>query len=164
MVTKPKSNSVLTHEVNDNAVTFNVLEVGTLRLDFSKLNSAIIQRAAMHGMIQRISDAAAISRDPTTGQSATPEAKYTAMKALVDHYESGTSEWRTAKVGGAGRVSNLLPALVKLYPNRSMVELAEWLASKSKEEKSALRNSPKIAQILAEMAGGNGDEILGELE
>jgi hypothetical protein len=47
----------------------------------------------IHGFTQRISDGAALSRDTTNGQSATPEAKHARMKALADHYMSGTVEW-----------------------------------------------------------------------
>jgi len=67
-----KSNSVITHEIGDQRITFTVVGVGDMVMDLTKLNTAIIQRAAMHGMIQRISDAAAISRDPENGNPSTP--------------------------------------------------------------------------------------------
>lgn len=163
MVTKPKSNSVITHGIEGDVITFTVAGQ-TLAFDMAKVDESIRQRAMVHGLIQRISDAAAMSRDPATGQPATPEAKFAAMRVLVDHYESGTSEWRVAKGESGPRSGNLLAALMKAYPAKSMVELAEWLNGKSKVEKAQLRVSPKIVAILAEMGPKGGDELLGELE
>lgn len=94
MVTKPKSNSVITHAVNtDGTLTFIVKDAGSFVFDPTKASVECTSRATIHGWIQRISDGGALSRDPTTGASATPEMKLARMRAIADHYQSGATEW-----------------------------------------------------------------------
>lgn len=94
MVTKPKSNSVITHKVNDNGtLTFTVRGAGEFTFDPSKASDVNRNRAQLHGWTQRISDGGAMSRDPVTGASATPGDKLARMQSLAAHYESGTEEW-----------------------------------------------------------------------
>src|SRR6266404_3418819 len=56
------------------------------------------KRGLGHGMTQRISDRAAIGRDRTTGASATPQEKWSAMNALASHYANGGG-WELAGGG-----------------------------------------------------------------
>jgi hypothetical protein len=111
MATKAKSNSIITaqpalgRDVESGALTgcikFTVLGVGELVLDITKLSPENISRAVAHGMTQRISDAAAIPFNKDENRYATAQEKYEAMRALVEHYETGTSEWaRNRAVGG----------------------------------------------------------------
>ena len=98
MITKAKSNSVITHKLENNVITFTVRDAGEFTLDMGKLSTAVRDRAAVHGMIQRISDRAAISRDEKTGLSATPESKLAAMQNLADFYMTGTEDWSPSRV------------------------------------------------------------------
>lgn len=175
MNTKAKSNSVITHEVDNDEgnigagsskVRFNVLGVGALTLDMTKLNQCVLDRASIHGMIQRISDAAAISRNPETGKPATAQEKYDAMARLVNHYESGSAEWRIAGGGGIARSSVLLDAMVQLFPNRTRDDLKVWLAGKSKAERAKLAQSSRVRPIIAAMTpvSGDADAMLDELD
>lgn len=172
MVTKPKSNSVITHQVTRNGagyavgIQFDVLNAGTFVLNVETLSARVREQAMIHGMIQRISDAAAISRNPETGQPATPEEKFAAMKALADHYESGTDEWRRTGTGGGERTSILFRALVNLYPAKTPEDIREWIKSKSKTELAALRNSSKVRAEIDRISpkAGDADEMLAELE
>jgi hypothetical protein len=151
MNTKAKSNSVITHEITEGHIRFNVLGVGELRLDMEKLDAAIIHRAAIHGMIQRISDAAAISRNPETGAPATAEKKFAAMQRLVNHYESGTSEWSCRPQAGEGQSGGLLfRALCQMSEGtRTPEEIREWMKGKTKAQLAALRASERVAAIIA---------------
>ena len=166
MQSKRKSNSVVTHQVDDNGITFNVIGAGSVRLDFDKVSEPNQKRAMIHGMIQRISDRAAIGRDPETGKSATPAEKLAAMTTLVDHYHSGTSEWSMVTRGEGAPRGLLFRALCIAYPNRDPEEIRTWLAGKSKAEQAALRKSPKLADIIAGLqpTEGNAEEMLEELE
>lgn len=153
MNTKAKSNSVITHEVTDDHVVFHVLGVGDIALNMAAISSENKARACLHGMIQRISDAAAISRDSETGEAATPQDKYDAMQRLVTHYESGTSEWSRRPVAGEGKSGGLLfKALCAMSAEtKTADEIREWMATKTKAQLTALRNSPKVAAIIAEL-------------
>lgn len=154
MNTKAKSNSVITHSADESgAITFDVLGVGKLHFNLSKVSTVNEQRAMIHGFIQRISDAAAISRDPETGEAATAQDKYDAMQRLVAHYESGTAEWSRRPVAGEGKSGGLLfkALCVMSAETKSADEIREWMGTKTKAQLTALRNSPKVAAIIAEL-------------
>lgn len=174
MNTKAKSNSVITHSVDSDSqvgtcIHFDVLGVGRLSMDYTKLHPAIVERAAIHGMIQRISDAAAISRDPETGESATAQDKFDAMQRLVDHYESGTSEWSRRPVAGEGKSGGLLfkALCIMSGDTRTPAEIKEWMGTKTKAQLNALRVQPKIAEVIASIRPTsievNVDALLDEL-
>jgi hypothetical protein len=103
MQTKAKSNSVITHKVaDDGTITFVVKDAGELALDPAKVSEANRARFLRHGIVQRVADAAAQSRDTTTGKPAPASDKLTAMKRLVDHYMTGSDEWSPARVASEG--------------------------------------------------------------
>lgn len=174
MNTKAKVNSVITHEVSMDAdghavITFHVRGAGSIELAMRDLHGDIVAHAAIHGMIQRISDAAAISRDPETGAPATPQDKFEAMSRLVGHYSTGTSEWARRPQAGEGRSGGLLfRALCELSKEtKTPEEIREWLAGKTKAEQAALRAQPRIAAKIAELKPvsieADADALLEEL-
>lgn len=147
MQTKPKANSIITHAIADQTIMFNVKGLGTIALDMTRLHPAIMQKAAIHGLIQRISDAAAMSRTDDEGriipEATLNEAKFEAMSALVNHYATGTSEWsRVSEAGPRGGI--LFKALCRMYPERKPDEIREWLDGQSKANQAALRASEKV--------------------
>lgn len=158
MQTKPKSNSVVTHTVAGNVITFHVLGVGDITFDTALVHTAVAERAAVHGFIQRISDAAAISRDPKTGKSATPDEKHDAMLELVNHYQSGSPEW--SRVGQAGpRGGILFRALVRIYDGKQSPEqIRTFLDGINKTEQAALRAEPSIAAVIREIEADDASQ------
>lgn len=106
MQTKPKSNSVVTHELHTDIgqVIFKVVGAGEFTLDTTKISEAIRSRAMLHGLIQRISDAAAIGRDPATGKPVAdaPQLKLANMRRLADHYMSGSEFWTVPREPSTG--------------------------------------------------------------
>lgn len=188
MQSKPKSNSVITHTVAEDfsAVTFAVLGAGQFTFDVRAALGAsagdgadvgamwdamptFARRAVIHGVIQRISDRAAIGRDPETGASATPQDKFDAMRELADHMQS-TGEWNLPRATGtaAPKGGVLLTALCRLFPAKPRDEVKTWLAAKSAAERTALRKSEAVARIITEIEaaagkGVDGDALLGEL-
>jgi hypothetical protein len=163
MNTKPKSNSVITHEVqrNENGgleIAFKVIGAGTTTLKLENVSQSNKDRALVHGFIQRISDAAALSRNPSNGQPATPAEKLAAMQELVEHYMSGTDEWTRKRSGGGGAQDSglLLEALTRMYPAKSREQLNAWLKARSAQERAGLmaeeRVKATIDQIRAERA------------
>lgn len=150
---------------------------GSLRLDFSNgkqlqlqlgdLTDAILEQAVLHGLKQKLVDAAAIGRDPETGRSATPEDKFEAVKAVFDRLLAG--QWNATREGGGGSKGGLLlEALCRLYPAKTRQELRAYLDSKTTKEQAALRKNPKVAAMIAEIKAASGDddsdELLAELE
>ena len=133
------------------------------------LKNGLLYMAAIHGLKQKLVDAAAISRNPETGRAATVEDKYQAVEAVYNRLLGG--QWNAAREGGvAGGL--LLQALCRMYEGRKTVEdIKAFLAEKSDAEKTALRKNPRVATIIEEIRAEQGkaanidtDELLGELE
>lgn len=167
MNAKRKTNSTITHAVNTAGlhpvITFHVLGAGDVVLDMAKLSSPVLQRAALHGIIQRISDAAAKSRTDKDGNiipaTVLATVKRDAMAALVAHYESGSAEW--SRVQSAGPKGGFLfEALCRVYGHKKAPsDIRVWLDGLSDAEQYALREddtiAPVIVAIKAERATGD---------
>lgn len=110
-----------------------------------------IQRAAMlHGLKQKLVDAAAISRDTATGKAATIETKYDAVREVYDRLMAG--EWNKKREGGGATSGLLKRALVEMYAGRKTAEQIDaWLATKDDKAKAALRKEEKVAAIIERM-------------
>jgi hypothetical protein len=172
MQTKPKANSVLTHEVSGDAILFKVKDAGELMLDCSKLSEGVKGKALIHGLIQRISDRAAMSRNTSTGLAASPLDKLASMRELVEFYETGTEEWALPRKAGAVGVSLetgfLITALCEVYPERTKEQVSEWVGKRSKEERWALSQSEKLKVIIERLRGEevvkvDAESLLSEL-
>jgi hypothetical protein len=185
---KPKSNSVVTHELVtvDSVVMGIVFKVKTgetlegevakpvfetTTLEFDKLAKVNRERAEIHGWIQRVSDRAAIARNTETGKSATPVEKFNAMKTLVEFYNSGSENWAMAGSGpGPSAEFNLLvTALCEAYANKSREDLTKWAKARSAGERTALMESVMLKGIVERLRsenakGVNVDELLKGLD
>lgn len=138
-----------------------------LRLELGQLTADIATQAMWHGLKQKLVDAAAISRDPDTGRSATIADKYDAVREVYDRLLAG--EWNKTREGGGGSGGLLLRALVIAYPNKTREALIAYLDGKSKVEQAALRKTAKLAAIIDELRVASAgdidtDELLGELD
>lgn len=164
--------AALKAEINGTTLTITFAHGKSITVEAMELSEDIRMTALMHGLKQKLADAAAISRNTDTGKSASVEDKYRAVEAVAMRIRAG--EWN-AKREGSGAVTGglLLEALVRHYAGRKTVEtLREWLATKSDKEKAALRATAPIAAhidaIRAERAkdkdGIDADELLSELE
>lgn len=135
----------------------------------NSLGNGLLYMAAVHGLKQKLVDAAALSRNPETGRAATIEDKYNAVKVVYDRLLAG--QWNATREGGVGGSSGLLfKALCRLYTIKSPEQIAAFLAGKTDAEKTALRKNPKVAAIIEELRAETGkvanidtDELLAEL-
>ena len=132
-----------------------------------ELDTEIVNRAVMHGLKQKLVDAAAISRNPDTGATASIEDKYNAVYDVYQRLLNG--EWNKNREGGGGVSGGLLfRALCRLYDRKTPEAIREFLDGKTKAEQSALRANPKIAAIIDEIraervSGVDSDHLLDEL-
>ncbi len=114
------------------------------------IDAELITRLALHGLKQKVGDAAAIPRSTETGKSATETEKLEAMRAVYEMLREG--EWsRRAEAGEGGSDGLLLSAICRTFPNKSREEHKAALAGKTKSEQSALLGWPKIQPALAEI-------------
>jgi hypothetical protein len=139
-----------------------------LMLDTIELAPEVIGQALMHGLKQKLVDAAAMTRNPETGRSATVQDKHDAVKAVLDRLLSG--EWNKRREGGP--TGGLLKrALLKMYDGRKTPDQIDaYLAKLSDKEKAALRKNPKVAEAIEELRAADlkdGEEmpdLLAELD
>jgi hypothetical protein len=168
-----RANSIITTTVGASTITFAVKGAGELILDMEKVSDDVATRAAHHGLIQRISDAAALSRNTDTGQPASPADKLEAMRRLVDHYNSGTADWALRAAGGEGKEGGITlraVAAVQGVDVATMRTRLEELATKKETTTRALlaklATQPAVAAKIAEMRGPaavDADALMGEL-
>lgn len=145
----------------------------TITIDVDNLPEAVYRQAVVHGLKQKLVDAAAISRNTDTGASATIQDKYDAVREVAERLLAG--EWNKRREAGAGSGPGglLKAALVRLYAGRMNEEqLDAWLTAKTDKEKAALRKNPKVAEIIdtirteraKDTPAGAADDLLAELE
>jgi hypothetical protein len=157
---KLRANSVIATQWIGNVFHVNVPEAGfTKQFDITLASQACREQAERHGWEQRIRDAAAMSRDTTTGKSASPQDKFNAMAELIEHYESGAIEWRLAGGGGQSQGGLLLKALMRYQPEKSEDSIRAFLASKDAKFKARLLASDKIRPIADEIRAEAGRGI-----
>lgn len=132
----------------NNALSLVFANGQTLKLPIGALSEGIIAQATLHGLKQKLVDAAAIARNPDTGRSATIDDKFEAVKAVYDRLLGGA--WNATREGAGGGSGGLLfRALVKMYDGRkSPADIREFLEGKTDAEKAALRKNPKVAAII----------------
>lgn len=165
-----KRNAAISAMIDGNTLTLMFANGETLIMRGDALNNDVQQYAMMHGLKQKLVDAAAISRNPETGRAATVEDKYQAVKTVYDRLLSG--QWNATREGGGNAGGLLFQALCRMYQGRKTPDqLREFLAEKTDAEKTALRKNPRVAQIIEEIRAEQGkaanidtDELLGELE
>lgn len=156
----------------DATITANVLHLAfsngeTVSVALSNLTPEIQHQCAMHGLKQKLVDAAAISRNPDTGRSATIDDKLNAVLEVANRLLSG--QWNKTRDGGASTKGGLLfRALCLMYADKTPDAIRAFLDKKTPAEKTALRNTAKIAAIIATLKeeptdGIDADGLLDEL-
>ena len=131
-----------------------------------------IQRAAMiHGLKQKLVDAAAISRDTATGRAATIQTKFDAVREIFDRITGENPSWNKPRVGGAGGQGGLLARAIARYKGVPVEAAKAYLDRLTDAQKQALRVDPRIATIINELrmesakpAGIDTDALLGGLD
>lgn len=146
----------------------------TLRLHPETLNPEIQRAAMLHGLKQKLVDAAAISRDTATGRAATIATKFDAVKEIFDRITGAGGEapsWNKPRAGGAGGQGGLLARAIARYKNVEVSAAKAYLDRLTDAQKQALRVDPRIATIINELrmesakpAGIDTDALLGGLD
>ena len=122
----------------------------------------------MHGLKQKIGDAAAISRNPETGRPVTTDEKFDAMSEVLNRLMAGA--WNKPRESGdAGAGGLLFKALCRVKSDKTPAEVKAYLDGRSKEEQAALRKVPVIAAAIdairaesAKAAGIDGEALLAD--
>ena len=143
----------------------------SLTIYATDLSPMIVAQAIVHGLKQKLVDAAALSRNTETGRAASVQDKFDAVKEVYDRLLSG--EWNKRREGGAGASGGLLfRALCRMYDGKKTADdIRTFLEGKTDAEKAALRKNSKVAAIIEEIRAEsakdgdvNADELLADLE
>ncbi len=169
METTKKAVIETTIDLTLRTVAFECINGQRVVVAADSLAEGIQLHAMLHGIKQKLIDAAAISRNPETGRSATPDDKWNALREVFDRITGDAPTWNKVREGGGGSGGLLFAALCRLYPAKTPETLREFLAGKSPAEQAALRANPKISTIIDQIRAERGaavdsDELLGELD
>ena len=159
---------------DDGALILEFRHGETLRLHPESLNPEIQRMAMLHGLKQKLVDAAAISRDTATGRAATIVTKYEAVREIFDRITGaggGTPSWNKPRAGGAGGQGGLLARAIARYKSVTVEQAKAYLDRLTDAQKQALRVAPQIATIINELraesakpAGIDADALLNGLD
>ena len=145
-----KNTPAIACEITGFVLTITGSDGTVLHLNAALMTDDIRHTAMMHGFKQKLVDAAAISRNPDTGRSATVADKMAAIGEVYERLCQG--EWNKAREGGAGGGGLLLAALVRLYAGRKdEATIKAYLSNLDEKQQAALRADPRIAPIIAEI-------------
>ena len=157
--------------INHGQLTLTFADGTAAALATIDLGVDILSQALIHGLKQKLVDAAAIARNTDTGASATLDDKKTAVLKVLERLQAG--QWNATREGGTTeKGSLLLLALTRLQPNRDRTELETWVKGLDDAQRAALSSNPKILPtiqaIQAERAAARGaqaqsDELLAGL-
>ena len=157
---------------NDGTLVLTFRHGEVLRVNPETLNPEIQRAAMLHGLKQKLVDAAAISRDTTTGRAATIATKFDAVKEIFDRITgaNGWPAWNKPRAGGAGGQGGLLARAIARYKSVPVEAAKAYLERLTDAQKQALRVDPRIATIIhdlraesAKPAGIDTDALLGGL-
>lgn len=165
-----KRTPAITAAIDEMVLTFTGDNGRVLTVDARTLSTSILDAAIMHGLKQKIGDAAAISRNPETGRSATTDDKFDAMSEVLNRLLAGSWNKPRESGDGAGAGGLLFKALCRVKADKTPAEVKAYLEGRSKEEQAALRKVPVIAAAIdairaesAKAAGIDGEALLADL-
>lgn len=154
-----RKNSIVSVAIDNSVISFTVVggadngTDGTVVVNVANLADEITERATYHGLVQKISDAAALGKD------ASPADKYNAMLAVADRLIAG--EWKQSRGEGAGPVAGIIfrafsqwvadMAKAKKMDAPSTDKIRAIYDGKTRAEQLALRNVPAIAVIIEKL-------------
>jgi frataxin-like iron-binding protein CyaY len=153
--------------VDGNVLTLSFANGEQLTVNSEALSAEIRAAAMLHGLKQKLCDAAAISRNPETGRSATIDDKYAAVREVFDRItaETGATWNKTREGGGSGNAGGLLfRALCSIYEGkRTPAQITEFLAKLNEADKAALRKQPKVKAVIDSLRPVSEDDPAASL-
>lgn len=159
---------------NDGTLVLEFRHGEVLRLHPELLAPEIQRAALLHGLKQKLVDAAAISRDTATGRAATIITKFDAVKEVFDRITGAGGawpSWNKPRAGGAGGQGGLLARAIARYKGVEVAAAKAYLDRLTDAQKQALRVDHRIATIINELrlesakpAGIDTDALLGGLD
>lgn len=146
-MTETKRIPAITAAIDGYVLTFTGDNGRVLTLDAQTLSREVWDAATMHGLKQKIGDAAAISRNPETGRSATTDDKFDAMAEVFNRLLAG--HWNKPRESGDGAAGGqLFKALCRVKSDKTPAEVRAFLDGLDKTQQAALRKVPAVAAAI----------------
>jgi len=170
MTTTEQKKDIEATVTDDGGLTLEFRHGKTLKLHPEALTPEIQRAAMLHGLKQKLVDAAAIARDTATGRAATIQTKYDAVKEIFDRITGESPSWNRPRAGGTGGQGGLLARAIARYKNVTIEQAKAYLDRLTDAQKQALRVDPRIATVINELrletakpAGIDTDALLSGL-
>lgn len=143
---KKRADSVVSVMINQSVreMVFSVAGIGSATLHLGRLHPNVLDYAAFFGLKQSVGDKAAQSKDPTTGLPAPRQVKFDAIKARIDHLESGSADWSSRGQGMGGDVGLLIEAIIAAGLKVDSPEMRTKVRGLDKVQRDALANLPQV--------------------
>ena len=162
---------VVSTDVFGNTLTLNFLSGQELSIDITQLSEEIRTQAMIHGLKQKLVDAAAIARNTDTGQSATAADKYNAVKTVYDRITSAAGTWNAVREGVEKQAGGVFVRAMMELTGKTKAQIDVAMGSYTKEQVAALKKNPKVLDIIHRMerdaalakVGNDGDDLLAQL-
>ena len=158
-----KSNSIIgVTRQSDGKLTFEAVGAGAFTFDPSLCHDAINEAARYQGFVTRISNGAALSKDQTTGASATPAEKRARMEAIARHLETSDT-WAMRSAGGGGKrpfdvgavVMGLIEAGLAADVDQANIQISVLATKREIDREAAAKvwaSTEKVAVAMATIA------------
>ena len=137
----------ITSKIDNEKLTLTITVVGKepIIIGVKDLDQDMVNMATLHGLKQKIVDAAAL------GASYSTREKYEAMSVVVERITGEFPSWNVRSEGGGSVTGLLFRALCRLYPEKDPSVLRAYHDGLSKSEQCALRKNPKVAVVIEEL-------------
>jgi len=160
-----RKNAVVSSTYDNGVLTVAIAGAGTINLTIAELSDDVRNRAMVHGLLQKVSDAAAIPKadlpiDPTDAA----KVKFEAMNAVASRLIDG--EWSKRAGDGSGPVAGIIYRAFEEWVNaqftaaKKPIPAADVTRAKydvmERSKQLALRNVPAIAAIIERMKSERG--------
>jgi hypothetical protein len=147
-----KKNAIVSTVVEDGLITFHVEGQPVLPLSIAQLSDEVRNRALIHGLVQKVSDAAALGKD------ATPADKHAAMAAVVYRLNSGDWNKRGESDGSTAPAGIIRRAFVEfaVAAGKPETDANAYYEGLDRKAQLALRNIPEIADIINRIKSERG--------
>ncbi len=169
-VVSTKAPKDVTTDIFKTVLTLNFANGNELTLDVNSLNPDIIIQATLHGLKQKLCDAAAIPRDTTTGRTADIDDKYAAVKAVYDRLTGPNPTWNANREGEAKASGGIFLRAMMELTQKSHTEAKASIDALSKEQIAALKKNPKVLAKMhelelaaAKVGNVDSDDLLNQL-
>lgn len=175
-----RKNSVIAVSSEGTVLTFTVGGSHSFTIDTAALSDEIRSSALNHGIVQKISDAAAMPKADLTGDAKKDaKTKFEAMRSVAERLQSG--DWSKRSGDGSGPVAGIIFRAFEQWVNdmaaKSKKPAPDHDAIRARYDamdragQLALRNVPAIATIIEKLKSERGSTaapvdtsaLLGEL-